>query len=63
MAIVGYHIFINLLVNHIKNSIVKYRQFILIFALVKTVIFSTIYINFCSIQNSYFVHNFFHAKK
>ena len=34
----GYHIFINLLVNHVKNSFIKYRTFILIFALVRTAI-------------------------
>ena len=38
MDIVGYHIFINLLLNHIKNNVVKYRQFVLIFDLVKTAI-------------------------
>ena len=34
--IVGYHIFINRLVNLIKNSFLKYRQFILVFVLVRT---------------------------
>ena len=43
--IVGYHIFINLLVNYIRNIFVKYR----IFALVKTAILSK------------FVSSFFHA--
>ena len=28
MDIVGYHIFINILVNHIKNNFVEHRQFI-----------------------------------
>ena len=36
--IVGYHIFINLLVNHIKNNFVEYREFVLIFSLIRTVI-------------------------
>ena len=35
MDIVDYHIFINLLVNHIKIIFVEYRQY-LIFALVRT---------------------------
>ena len=48
MDIVVYHIFINILLNHIKNNVVKYRQFVLIFALVK---------------NSYSVQIFFHAMK
>ena len=39
MDIGSYHIFINLLVKHIKNNFVKYRQFVLIFTLVKTAIF------------------------
>ena len=42
--IVGYHIFINLFINHVKNNFVKYQQFILIFALVKTdVLFKIFY--------------------
>ena len=47
---ISYHIFINLLVNHTKNNFVKYRQFDLIFALVRTAILFTIISNFfCSI--------------
>ena len=38
MNIVAYHIFINLLVNHVENNFVEYRQFVLIFALVRTAI-------------------------
>ena len=38
MDIVGYQVFINLFVEHIKNYFVKYRQFVLIFTLVRTVI-------------------------
>ena len=41
--IVGYHNFINLLVNYTKNNFVKYRPFVLVFSLVRT---------------AYFVHNF-----
>lgn len=35
---IGYHIFINLFVGHINKNFVKYRQFILIFALVRKII-------------------------
>ena len=38
MDLVDYHIFINLLANHIRNNFVKYRQFIFIFAQVRTAI-------------------------
>ena len=38
MDIVDYHIFINLLVNHIKNNFIEYREFVLIFAIVRTAI-------------------------
>ena len=38
MDIGGYHIFINLFVDHIKNYFFEYRQFVLIFTLVRTVI-------------------------
>ena len=38
MDIVGYQVFINLFVDRIKNYFVKYRQFVLIFTLVRTVI-------------------------
>ena len=38
MDIVHYHIFINLLVNHIKNNFIEYREFVLIFAIVRTAI-------------------------
>ena len=36
MHVVGYHIFINLLFNRIKSNLVEYRQFVLIFGLVRT---------------------------
>ena len=55
MDLVDYHIFINLLANHIRNNFVKYRQFIFIFAQVRTAIlfrflfFSTLYFFFCFI--------------
>ena len=45
---VGYYIFVNLLVNHITNNVVEYRQFILIFEISR---------------NSCFVHHFVHAIK
>ena len=38
IEIVDYHIFVNLLVNHIKTIFVQYIQFILIFTLIRTVI-------------------------
>ena len=42
--IVCYHIFINLLVNHIyKNNFVECRKFILIFALIRTAISITFF--------------------
>ena len=50
-----YHIFINQLVNHAKNNFIKYRKFILIFALLRTTILSTIFFhttNFFSHYNS-----------
>ena len=37
MDIVDYHIFMNLFVSHMKNNFVEYRQYVLIFALVRTV--------------------------
>ena len=49
MYIVGYHIFINLLVNHIKNNSVKYRQFVLIFTLVNAAMLFSFF--FCAINN------------
>ena len=39
MDIVDYQIFLNLLVNHIKNGFVEYRQFCLIFTLIRTAFF------------------------
>ena len=45
---VDYYIFVNLLVNHITNNVVEYRQFILIFEISR---------------NSCFVHHFFQAIK
>ena len=39
MESIGYHIFINLLVNLYKNNFVKYSQFTLIFSLDRTAIF------------------------
>ena len=45
---VDYQIFVNLLVNHITNNVVEYRQFILIFEISR---------------NSCFFHHFFHAIK
>ena len=38
MDTIGYHIFINLLVNHIKNNLIAYRQFVLIYTLVRTAV-------------------------
>ena len=49
MVIVGYHIFINLHVNHIKNDFTEYRGFSSIFALGRTSILSTIF--FHAIKN------------
>ena len=43
MNIVVYHIFINPLVKVIKNNFLKYRQFFLIVALVRTAILFRIF--------------------
>ena len=43
MDIANYYIFINLLVNHIKNNFVEYRQFVLTFALVRTAILFSLF--------------------
>ena len=56
MYIVGYHIFINLLVNHIKNNSVKYRQFVLIFTLVNTAMLFSFF--FCAINIIFFVQQY-----
>ena len=56
MYIVGYHIFINLLVNHIKNNSVKYRQFVLIFTLVNTAMLFSFF--FCAINIICFVQQY-----
>ena len=50
MDIVDYHIFINLLVNHIKMNFVEYRQFVIIFALV----YYFVQVFFCAIKNETF---------
>ena len=46
MDIADYHIFMNLFISHIRNNFVEYRQYVLIFALVRTatlfMIFSTL---------------------
>ena len=56
MYIVGYHIFINLLGNHIKNNSVKYRQFVLIFTLVNTAMLFSFF--FCAINIICFVQQY-----
>ena len=56
MYIVGYHIFINLLVNHIKNNSVKYRQFVLIFTLVNTAMLFSFF--FCAVNIIFFVQQY-----
>ena len=49
MDIADYHIFINLLVNYIKNNFVEYRQLVLIFALVIT---ATLFSFFSALQKN-----------
>ena len=55
MDIAGFYIFINLLINYIKNDFVKYKQFILIFPLVRTAILFAIF--FHIIKNKIFFFN------
>ena len=43
MDIVGYHNFINLPANDVKNNFVKYTQFVLIFALVRRAILFSVF--------------------
>ena len=52
MDIVDYHIFINLLVNYIRNNFVEHRQFALFFALVRTAILFSFF--FCAKKNIQF---------
>ena len=56
MDILSYQIFINLLVNHIKYDFVKYRQFILIFALARTaILFRFLFFSRCKKLIHFFV--------
>ena len=67
MDIVSYHIFINLLVSHIKNIFVNYRQFALIFILVRTAILFLFFFNDIKIYEiiffqQYVIKDYFHYK-
>ena len=53
MDIVGYHILINLLVKHIKDNIIEYRQLVLIFGLVRKAILFSLSINVMGIYKKY----------
>ena len=53
MDIVGYHILINLLVKHVKDNIIEYRQLVLIFGLVRKAILFSLSINVMGIYKKY----------